>query len=121
MYLLRRHGLHKTKTHHHPKFQTYCSLKNLIGCRGRVPGTEEDIKPTQFVMACFKITLCPGPQKPSHQNVNNGPRSHATTAIKNIKNATTGYPNNKAIMASIVPKKALSDSITYHHSSTNAL
>jgi hypothetical protein len=92
----------------------------ISGCC-RVPGTEEDIKPTHLVVASLKITLGPGPQKPNTKDINNGPQSHDITAIKKIKNAATGYPNNKAIMASMVPKKALSLPITYHHSSTNAL
>jgi len=84
------------------------SLQYCNGCGCGIPGTEHNVHPTQSCVPSFKVTPGPFQHEPCNKNIQHDPNTHDITAIKKIKNAVTGYPNNKAIMASMVPKKALS-------------
>jgi len=98
-----------------PKPNHFVSLKECVGCGSGIPSTEENVDPTQCVLAIFKIFFGPVPAKPNQDNVDQYPYAHYSMHPKiKMINAVPGWPNSRAIMASTVPKKALSEPIWHY-------
>jgi len=70
-----------------PKPNHFVSLKECVGCGCGIPSTEENVDPTQCVLAIFKISFGPVPTKPNQNNVDQYPYAHYSMhpKIKMIK------------------------------------
>lgn len=81
----------------------------------KVQGTCKNVRPSHYVVVSNK-TICRNiTTKEYAKHIDPIPYcpSHYATAIIKIITAATGCPNNKAIIASIVPKNALSESMLF--------